>query len=158
MTAVEFLVENLNIITRDTNKYDDFKWIFEHEIAKAKEMEKQQIIDAYIFGLSDEYVIGSDKYYTSIYGSKGSDATSSQTEISDESWEGCDGCTEQDEVMYKNGYVKGYNSAISELPKEISDEEIEKFADEELGTIRTDFDFGVIQGMKWYREQLKQRQ
>ena len=41
---------------------------------------------------------------------------------------------------------------------EISDEEIEKFADEELGTIRTDFDFGVIQGMKWYREQLKQRQ
>ena len=157
MTAVEFLVENLNIITRDTNKYDDFKWIFEHEIAKAKEMEKQQIIDAYIFGLSDEYVIGSDKYYTSIYGSKGSDATSSQTEISDESWEGCDGCTEQDEVMYKNGYVKGYNSAISELPKEISDEEIEKFADEELGTIRTDFDFGVIQGMKWYREQLKSK-
>ena len=40
--------------------------------------------------------------------------------------------------------------------QEISDEEIEKFADEELGTIRTDFDFGVIQGMKWYREQLKQ--
>ena len=39
---------------------------------------------------------------------------------------------------------------------EISDEEIEKFADEELGTIRTDFDFGVILGMKWYREQLKQ--
>ena len=46
-----------------------------------------------------------------------------------------------------------------QLPQqEISDEEIEKFADEELGTIRTDFDFGVIQGMKWYREQLKQRQ
>ena len=37
---------------------------------------------------------------------------------------------------------------------EISDEEIEMFADKELGTIRTDFDFGVIQGMKWYREQL----
>jgi hypothetical protein len=73
----------------------------------------------------------------------------------EDSWEGCDGCTEQDEIMYKNGYVKGYNAAISELPKEISDEEIEKFADEELGTIRTDFDFGVIQGMKWYREQLK---
>ena len=41
--------------------------------------------------------------------------------------------------------------------QEISDEEIEKFADEELGTIRTDFDFGVIQGMKWYREQLKHK-
>ena len=43
-----------------------------------------------------------------------------------------------------------------ELHKEISDEEIERFADKELGTIRTDFDFGVIQGMKWYREKLKQ--
>jgi len=44
---------------------------------------------------------------------------------------------------------------VCSLQTEISDEEIEKFADEELGTIRTDFDFGVIQGMKWYREQLK---
>jgi hypothetical protein len=44
---------------------------------------------------------------------------------------------------------------MEEQQTEISDEEIEKFADEELGTIRTDFDFGVIQGMKWYREQLK---
>ena len=44
-----------------------------------------------------------------------------------------------------------------ESSQEISDEEIEKFADEELGTIRTDFDFGVIQGMKWYREQLKNK-
>jgi Asp-tRNA(Asn)/Glu-tRNA(Gln) amidotransferase C subunit len=37
----------------------------------------------------------------------------------------------------------------------LSDEQIEKFADEELGNIRTDFDFGVIQGMKWYREKIK---
>jgi len=41
--------------------------------------------------------------------------------------------------------------------KELTDDEIEKFADEELGTIRTDFDFGVIQGMKWYREQIKNK-
>ena len=47
-----------------------------------------------------------------------------------------------------------YKDWLNEIP-ELSDEEIEKFADEELGTIRTDFDFGVIQGMKWYREQLK---
>jgi hypothetical protein len=60
---------------------------------------------------------------------------------------------------------KGSDDHISDISKmvdvpqqEISDEEIEMFADEELGTIRTDFDFGVIQGMKWYREQLKQRQ
>jgi hypothetical protein len=46
------------------------------------------------------------------------------------SWEGCDSCTEQDEIMYKNGYVKGYNVAISESSKEISDEEIEKKSNE----------------------------
>jgi len=50
-----------------------------------------------------------------------------------------------------------HKKEMEQLPQqEISDEEIEKFADEELGNIRTDFDFGVIQGMKWYREQLKQ--
>ena len=56
--------------------------------------------------------------------------------------------------------VDSNEMVMSEKPtdhKEISDEEIEKFADEELGNIRTDFDFGVIQGMKWYREQLKQK-
>lgn len=37
------------------------------------------------------------------------------TEMSNESWEGCNGCTEQDEIMYKNGYVKGYNYAMSNL-------------------------------------------
>jgi hypothetical protein len=45
-------------------------------------------------------------------------------QLADESWEGCDGCTEQDEVMYKNGYAKGYSAAMAELYKEISDEEI----------------------------------
>ena len=64
---------------------------------------------------------------------------------------------------YTHAFGKTYISSVFldealEMEKkqnEISDEEIEKFADEELGTIRTDFDFGVIQGMKWYREQLK---
>jgi uncharacterized FAD-dependent dehydrogenase len=46
-----------------------------------------------------------------------------------------------------------YQDWLNEVP-ELSDEEIEKFADEELGTIRTDFDFGFIQGMKWYRAQV----
>lgn len=32
-------------------------------IEQAKEMEKQQIIDAYKFGVQDEYVIGSEQYY-----------------------------------------------------------------------------------------------
>ena len=79
-------------------------------------------------------------------------------QLAKESWEGCDGCTEQDEAMYKNGYVKGYNAGIADLPKEISDEEIEKAA--------RDYDNAVIygppllhfeQGAFWYREQLKQK-
>ena len=37
------------------------------DIAKAKEMEKEQIINAYKFGLQDEYVIGSEQYYNEIY-------------------------------------------------------------------------------------------
>ena len=89
-------------------------------------------------------------------------STSSQTEISDESWEGCDGCTEQDEVMYKNGYVKGYNSAISELPKEISDEEIEKGVKEwydKKGIVNYKAEIRAwVSACKWYREQLKSRQ
>jgi hypothetical protein len=33
-------------------------------------MEKQQIIDAYKFGISDEYVIGSEQYYNETFGGK----------------------------------------------------------------------------------------
>ena len=75
MTAVEWLAEQLYpAITLNSKIIDSF-------VGVAKEMEKQQIIDAYKFGLSDEYVIGSDKYYTSTYGSKGSDETSKDVEI-----------------------------------------------------------------------------
>jgi hypothetical protein len=34
---------------------------------QAKEMEKQQITDAYRFGIQDEYVIGSEQYYNQKY-------------------------------------------------------------------------------------------
>jgi hypothetical protein len=74
--------------------------------------------------------------------------------LADKSWEGCDGCTEQDEIMYKNGYVKGYNSAISELPKELSDEEITKLANEHILYNDSKRQW-VIEGMKLYREQFK---
>ena len=65
MTAVEWLLEELKKVHHPT----------EAMIMYAKKLEKQQIIDAYKFGLSDEYVIGSDKYYNETYGSKGSDET-----------------------------------------------------------------------------------
>ena len=135
-----------------------------------------------------KYGKGADQYYNETYGSKGSDGheldddipptsqyfpTSSQTEISDESWEGCDGCTEQDKYFWTKGYQAGYNRAtpteisddrtklhwktslVVHTP-EISDEEIEKAAEtfwpkaNESSLIRC-----WILGAKWYREQLK---
>ena len=39
-------------------------------IEQAKAMEKEQIIDAYNFGIKDEYVIGSEQYYNETYGGK----------------------------------------------------------------------------------------
>ena len=81
---------------------------------------------------------------------------------SNKSWEGCDGCTKQDEVMYKNGYVKGYNAAIAKLSKEISDEEIEKGAKEwyeKEGPYKPSAIALKTWGyaIKWYREQLKNK-
>jgi hypothetical protein len=55
-TAVEWLLDQLFELRNPTlNQIEIMK--------QAKEMEKQQIIDAYKFGLGDEYVIGSENYY-----------------------------------------------------------------------------------------------
>jgi hypothetical protein len=37
-------------------------------LEQAKEMHKQEIIEGYRFGVSDEYVIGSQKYYNEHFG------------------------------------------------------------------------------------------
>ena len=55
-TAVEWLVEQLFELRNPTLNQIEI-------IQQAKEIEKQQIIDAYTFGLGDEYVIGSENYY-----------------------------------------------------------------------------------------------
>jgi hypothetical protein len=61
-TAVEWLIDQLTpSISLQQKHIDELK-------NQAKEMEKEQIIDAYKFGLSDEYVIGSQKYYNETYG------------------------------------------------------------------------------------------
>lgn len=60
-TAVEWLVEELF-------KKIDYIQVDPRIIDQAKTMEKAQIKDAYIFGISDEYVIGSQTYYNETYG------------------------------------------------------------------------------------------
>lgn len=44
--------------------------IEQKDIEQAKEMEKQQIVDAYRFGIQDEYVIGSRNYYNETFKSE----------------------------------------------------------------------------------------
>lgn len=90
MTAVEWLIEKLS------EPVLKLSWYRDELYEKAKEMEKQQIIDA----VEDCRYGNGNEYYNDTYGSKGSDeegimtpenhidvlckAISSQTEISDE--------------------------------------------------------------------------
>jgi len=74
------------------------------------------------------------------------------TQLAKESWEGCDGCDENDKHFFINGFRAGYNRA---KPDEISDGEILKAAKEsrleDLITSVGSFELGA----QWYREQLK---
>jgi hypothetical protein len=72
-------------------------------------------------------------------------------ELAEQSWEGCDGCDENDKYFFMKGFQAGYNRA---KPDEISDEEIEKAAahHEPMVTRRA-----WVSACKWYREQLKKQ-
>jgi len=56
-TAVEWLIEELKKVHHTT----------ETMIMYAKKLEKQQIIEAYKFGIQDEYVIGAKQYYNKTF-------------------------------------------------------------------------------------------
>jgi len=58
VTAVEWFIEQLPI--RIVNSHQS-------EIIKVLEMEKQQIMDSYKFGIQDEYVIGAEQYYNKTF-------------------------------------------------------------------------------------------
>ena len=60
-TAVEWLEERMPTVFKNLT-------INKHLFEQAKEMHKQEIVDAYRFGLSDEYVIGSENYYKETFG------------------------------------------------------------------------------------------
>ena len=179
MTAVEWLEKQLT-----DAPYIHFGDLFE----QAKEMENQMVIDivekSRATGLTAEYLLltyGSKESdeYPEIEGTMAicNDIISSQTEISDESWEGCDGCTEQDKYFWTKGYQAGYNRAT---PKEISDDRTKlhwktslvvhtpEISDEEILDAAEDFSDSYMNrgvamssfagGCYWYREQLKNKQ
>ena len=134
-TAVNWMIEEL--IKKHVGKVgNEYVEIFE----KAKEMEKQQMLDAFEEGSSDGfYGWGSsnkEQYYNETYGSKGSDEEKTNSQRFDE-----------------------FMQLVTSSQTEISDEMIEKAA--------RDYDDAVIygppllhfeQGAFWYREQLKSRQ
>ena len=61
-TAVEWLLNSLD--------YNQNMLGIKEIIEKAKEMEKEQIKNAYSFGIQDEYVIGSKQYYNETFKSE----------------------------------------------------------------------------------------
>jgi hypothetical protein len=101
-------------------------------------------------------------------------------ELAEKSWEGCDGCDENDKYFFIKGFQTGYNRAT---PDEISGQEIEKASQETYPVKKKDFMYiptygvinledsderfdinqrlkqiGFIAGIKWYKEQIKQRE
>jgi hypothetical protein len=132
MTSIEWLIEQLE----NPHLFKNIKW--EDVKIQAKQMHKQEIIDAYEQGSDDEIVAydGTRKYkhgleyYTYTFVSKGSDDTPMERKL------------------LKSGFV-------DVVPKqEISDEEIEVM----LFHHSNEYAYGFKDAIKWYREQLKQRQ
>lgn len=110
----------------------------------AKAIFEKQIIEAFDEGQEYEYQYHinnapkfySETYFAETYGSKGSDEIGSSLEWNGESTEG--------------------HNIHTSSQTEISDEEIEKYANELY--YGTNFKQVCITACKWYREQLKQRQ
>jgi hypothetical protein len=63
-SAVESIIKKINNIK--PSQFCSIETIKQWCI-EAKEIEKEQIIDAYKFGIQDEYVIGSEQYYNETY-------------------------------------------------------------------------------------------
>ena len=129
MSSIEWLFNEL----WETPK-DKFEWYF--ILNKAKEMHKQEIIDAwnggdYAYFYSKEtgrdFADGND-YYQETFVSKGSETL-------------------------KDYHIVDTNEMVELPQQEISDEEIEKAV---KNPMHDAYDFR--EGAKWYREQLKQRQ
>ena len=72
-----------------------------------------------------------------------------------ESWEGCDGCTEDDKHFFINGFMRGYNMG---KPNKINLEEIEEEAKFRSQIESVQYADGFIEGIEWYIDKLKEKQ
>jgi len=155
-TAVEWLESQFANIDENRRKVFD----------KAKEMEKQQIIDAHrsaygkdgktpnMIALGKIFDKQAEQYYNETYGSKGISLQNQSkskviTEISD--------CINCDEAKPTHNICMDCVIKIGKQNQtEISDEEIEKVAKEYV-LYNDQKRAWVIEGMKLYREQLKNK-
>ena len=144
MTSIEWLANKLSIT---------FKTMYADEIEQAKEMHKQEIIDACIeFGnLNGVDIEDYEQYYQETFVSKGSDDHISDVSKMVE-------LPQQEKTL--SDKWKEYQDWLNEIP-EISDEEIKKGAIDYLIHIKEEFtDLAItsfITGCVWYREQLKSK-
>ena len=128
MTAINYLAKEIDDILGQIFT-DTQNLLIVDAINKAKQIEKEQIMNAYNVG--NPYKTA-EQYYNETYGSKGSDEfekTNSQR---------------FDEFM----------QLVTSSQIEISDEKIENVAWEKY--IGDSARLGFIEGAKWYREKLKQ--
>jgi len=187
-TAVEWLIEKM---------LDKGIGICREWREQAKEMEKQQIIDAQSYAISNADMSNNrgyfdcEKWFAETYGSKGSDETLKENHIGDIN-EMVDQVPDVRKMVEDDNYLtpvdwlmdrikwinrETYDYLIKEgqydrakrmenptsSHTELSDEEIEKFTNEfaekysKVGITENEVS-AFFTGMKWYREQLKQRQ
>ena len=128
-TTVDWLYEQIKFTNKEA--YNDE--LFE-QFQQAKEMEKQQIIDAYKYGDLD--LRSADTYYNETYGSKESKIGSS---------------------LEWNGEVTQGHGVPASSQTEISDEEIEKAIIHQDVVKQEGYCHCFLEGAKWYREQLKKK-
>ncbi len=72
-------------------------------------------------------------------------------EMAEQSWEGCDGCDENDKYFWMRGFQAGYYRAkLDEIPDEVIERAAANLTDP--NKCKTE---NWIEGAKWYVEQLK---
>jgi len=137
MNSIDWLMQTLeqnNLIDLDVIDSNTYYTIIE----QAKKMHKQEIIDAWIATDNELQRIAAEQYYQETFVSKG---------VREEALQFLTTQAQELDLGYE-----------TELPKEISDEEIEKEVNEyaKLNQILID-KFAWMDAIKWYREQLKSK-
>ena len=152
MTAVEWLFETIWDCPKD-------KLTWYTILKKAKEMEKQQIIDAYWGGLNGpindysdavtgiRYGKGAEQYYNETYGNNGNFAKGSEKQY----------LSQTNTFKTELSKVAKNTSFDTSSQTEISDEEINKVMQPMTG-MHEFYKAGFVEGACWYREQLKKKQ